>query len=326
MTPVIYIPGDSGALALGADKVAKAIASRTQCARQGGEHRAQRLARRLSPGADGRDQTDKGRIAYGPVKPTDVPVAVRCRFPRWRPPQALAGRTGRVSRSSPSRRGLLSRAAASAIRYRSTTIAGMAGWPACEGRRDDASRHRQGRSPNPACADAAAPASRRASNGRRCWIRRATANTSSATPMRATSATFADRMIMEGDPFVLIEGMAIAGIATGATKGFVYIRSEYPHAVATMREAIEIARAAGVLGVDVLGSRMPSIWKSAWCGRLCLRRGNLAAEQPGRQARRGARQAAAAGNPGPVRPADGDQQCHLAGFGADHPRQGRGLL
>src|SRR5690606_1967056 len=49
------------------------------------------------------------------------------------------------------------------------------------------------------------------------------------------SATFADRMIMEGDPFVLIEGMAIAGIAVGAAKGFIYIRSEYPHAIATMR-------------------------------------------------------------------------------------------
>src|SRR5579863_2440378 len=45
------------------------------------------------------------------------------------------------------------------------------------------------------------------------------------------SGTFADRMIMEGDPFALIEGMTIAGIATGATKGFIYIRSEYPHAV-----------------------------------------------------------------------------------------------
>src|SRR5690606_24100572 len=68
------------------------------------------------------------------------------------------------------------------------------------------------------------------------------------------SATFADRMIMEGDPFVLIEGMATAGIATGATKGFVYIRSEYPHAIATMTTAVEIARRAGILGTTVLGS------------------------------------------------------------------------
>src|SRR5690606_28250724 len=68
------------------------------------------------------------------------------------------------------------------------------------------------------------------------------------------SATFADRMIMEGDPFVLIEGMAIAGIAVEATKGFIYIRSEYPHAIATMREAIVIARNGGILGTSVLGS------------------------------------------------------------------------
>ncbi|MCO5146214.1 MAG: NADH-quinone oxidoreductase subunit NuoF [Aquamicrobium sp.] len=68
------------------------------------------------------------------------------------------------------------------------------------------------------------------------------------------SATFADRMIMEGDPFVLIEGMAIAALATGAQKGFVYIRSEYPHAVAMMREAVRVATMAGVLGPSVLGS------------------------------------------------------------------------
>ncbi|MCW5774236.1 MAG: NADH-quinone oxidoreductase subunit NuoF [Rhodospirillaceae bacterium] len=69
------------------------------------------------------------------------------------------------------------------------------------------------------------------------------------------SGTFADRMLMEGDPFVLIEGMTIAGIATGAAKGFVYIRSEYPHAVATMKAAIKIARRAGLLGAAVAGSR-----------------------------------------------------------------------
>ena len=68
------------------------------------------------------------------------------------------------------------------------------------------------------------------------------------------SGTFADRMIMEGDPFVLIEGMTIAGIATGATKGYVYIRSEYPHAVAAMEAAIVAARRGGMLGKSVAGS------------------------------------------------------------------------
>ena len=55
------------------------------------------------------------------------------------------------------------------------------------------------------------------------------------------SGTFADRILMEGDPFTLIEGMAIAALAVGATKGFIYIRSEYPAAITQMNKAIEIA-------------------------------------------------------------------------------------
>ena len=68
------------------------------------------------------------------------------------------------------------------------------------------------------------------------------------------SGTFADRMIMEGDPFVLIEGMVIAGIAVGATRGYIYIRSEYPHATAALEEAIAAAERAGWLGARVGGS------------------------------------------------------------------------
>jgi formate dehydrogenase iron-sulfur subunit len=61
-------------------------------------------------------------------------------------------------------------------------------------------------------------------------------------------------MIMEGDPFVLIEGMTIAGIATGATKGYIYVRSEYPHAIAAMNAAIAAAQRGGFLGAHVAGS------------------------------------------------------------------------
>ena len=68
------------------------------------------------------------------------------------------------------------------------------------------------------------------------------------------SGTFADRMLMEGDPFTLLEGMAIAGVAVGATIGYVYIRSEYPDAIATMQSAIGLARGRGWLGSDLLGS------------------------------------------------------------------------
>ena len=68
------------------------------------------------------------------------------------------------------------------------------------------------------------------------------------------SGTFSDRMTMEGDPFMLIEGMTIAGIAVGATEGYVYIRSEYPHAISVMNQAIELAKKAGFLGNNVGGS------------------------------------------------------------------------
>jgi len=68
------------------------------------------------------------------------------------------------------------------------------------------------------------------------------------------SGTYSDRMIMEGDPFVLIEGMTIAGLATGATRGFIYLRWEYPDAKIALDEAIAAATKAGYLGANVLGS------------------------------------------------------------------------
>ncbi len=70
------------------------------------------------------------------------------------------------------------------------------------------------------------------------------------------SGTFADRMLMEGDPYCLIEGMAICARAVGASEGYIYLRSEYPDAIAVMQEALERARGAGWLGKDVAGSGM----------------------------------------------------------------------
>src|SRR5690606_14217387 len=68
------------------------------------------------------------------------------------------------------------------------------------------------------------------------------------------SGTFADRMLMEGDPFMLIEGMTIAGLAVGATRGYIYLRAEYPHAHRTLDEAIARAYEKGYLGRNILGS------------------------------------------------------------------------
>ena len=139
------------------------------------------------------------------------------------------------------------------------------------------------------------------------------------------SGTFADRMIMEGDPFVLIEGMTIAGLAVGATKGYIYIRSEYPHAAVALNAAIAAARRAGYLGANVAGSRQGLRPRgAARRRRLYLRRGDLAARKPRRQARAGARQAAAArrikglfGKPTVV------NNVHLARDRAVHPGEGR---
>jgi formate dehydrogenase iron-sulfur subunit len=68
------------------------------------------------------------------------------------------------------------------------------------------------------------------------------------------SGTFADRMLMEGDPLTLIEGMTIAGLAVGATQGYIYLRCEYPHAYRVLQEAIAAACQARYLGADVMGS------------------------------------------------------------------------
>ena len=68
------------------------------------------------------------------------------------------------------------------------------------------------------------------------------------------SGTFSDRMLMEGDPFSLIEGMTIAGLAVGATQGYIYLRVEYPHAARSLAKALQVARAVGYLGQDILGS------------------------------------------------------------------------
>jgi len=86
------------------------------------------------------------------------------------------------------------------------------------------------------------------------------ANTESATKYivcnadEGDSGTFSDRMVMENDPFMLIEGMTIAGVAVGATQGYIYVRSEYPHAIVALNKAIEAAYEHGYLGNQICGS------------------------------------------------------------------------
>ena len=126
------------------------------------------------------------------------------------------------------------------------------------------------------------------------------------------SGTYADRMIMEGDPFVLIEGMTIAAIAVGATQGYIYCRSEYPHAFRTMQRAIAIAYESGYLGANVAGSgkRFDLDVRLGAGAYICGEETSLLESLEGKT-RPDPSQAAAARDRRPVRQADGGQQCDL---------------
>ncbi len=237
MIPVIYVPGDAAALALGADAVAAAISK--EAAQRG---IAIKLVRNGSRGMVWQEPlvevaTPQGRIAYGPVVPAEVPglfaagfltggVHALCLGPTegipWlaRQQRLVCRRVGVVDPRSLADyvargggEGLRrARAMAPAEIVRAVTESGLRG--------------RGG---------AAFPA------GIKWQTALATAAAQKYIVCNADegdSGTFSDRMLMEGDPYCLLEGMAIAGLAVGASQGYIYVRSEYPHAVAALEAAL----------------------------------------------------------------------------------------
>ncbi|TPL05040.1 MULTISPECIES: NADH-quinone oxidoreductase subunit NuoF [unclassified Mesorhizobium] len=253
MIPRIYVPADSGALALGAEKVAKAIEKELK--ERGVEAKIVRNGSRgayfLEPMVE--VATAGGRVAYGPVKPSDVKSLFDSGFlkgghhKRWLGSPDKIPFFAKQTRLTFARCGIIDPLSLDSYKSHGglnglQNAVAMAPADIVKQVTESGLRGRGG---------AGFP------TGIKWKTVLDTAGEQKYIVCNADegdSATFADRMIMEGDPFVLIEGMAIAGIATGATKGFVYIRSEYPHAVATMNKAVAIARKAGVLGVNVLGS------------------------------------------------------------------------
>jgi len=253
MTAIIYVPGDSGALALGADKVAKALQS--EIAARGLDAKIVRNGSRgmfwLEPMVE--VETPTGRLAYGPVKAKDVPALLDSGL--------LEGAAHALALGDPEKIPFLARQTRLTFaRCGITDPLSLADYEAHGG----LVGLKKALAMTPA--DIVKTVTESGLRGRggagfptgikwktvldqvqdRKYI--------VCNADEGDSATFADRMVMEGDPFVLIEGMAIAGVATGATKGFVYIRSEYPHAIAAMNSAIAIARKAGLLGPALLGS------------------------------------------------------------------------
>jgi formate dehydrogenase iron-sulfur subunit len=242
----LFVPGDAAALAVGADEVAAAI-TREAAARQ----LPIEIVRNGSRGAFELEtlvevETPAGRIGYGPIEPDDVAGLANALFIGG-PHLRYVGRPDDLPFFSRQTRLTFARCGI-------TDPQSL----------DDYRRHgglkglQRARSLGPAATVEAVIQSGlrgRGGAGFPTGIKwRTVAQTAAAQKYivcnadEGDSGTFADRMLMEGDPFLLIEGMAISGLAVGATKGVVYIRSEYPQAVAAMTRAIDTARGAQLLG------------------------------------------------------------------------------
>jgi formate dehydrogenase iron-sulfur subunit len=251
--PTVYVPRDSAALAAGADETATAIAA--QAARRGLSLTIVRNGSRglfwLEPLVE--VTTPQGRVAYGPVHAEDVPALFDAGWLQGGAHALGHGLTDAI-------RYLARQERLTFARMGLTDPLSLADYQAHEGWAGlQAALHMDGAAVVQQVLDsglrgrggAAFPAGIKWRTVRQA---QATQKYVVCNADEGDSGTFSDRMVMEGDPYLLIEGMAIAGLAVGATRGYVYIRSEYPHAVATMREAIARATAAGYLGDDVGGS------------------------------------------------------------------------
>lgn len=251
---VIYVPADSSARSLGADRVAAAVAA--EAARRGDAVRIVRNGSRgmfwLEPLVE--VATGGGRIAYGPVTPADVSSLFAAGFTTGAAHALRQGPTDdipflrRQERLTFARVGIVD--PLSLADYRA-----HAGWQGLE------------RALEMAPAEIVECVTQSGLRGRGGaafptgikWdtVRR----TESATKYivcnadEGDSGTFSDRMLMEGDPCTLIEGMIIAGLAVGATRGFIYLRVEYPDAARVLDAAIRAAYDAGYLGPRVAGTR-----------------------------------------------------------------------
>ena len=249
----VFVPADAAALALGADRVAAAL--QAEAARRGTAIEIVRTGSRgmvfLEPLVE--VQTDAGRVGYGPVSASDVPALFDAGFlsgavhalcigaPEQHPWQVKQARLtfGRCGVIDP----------VSVADYRAHGgYAGLDRALAMDGT---------------AIVDEIKLSGLRGRGGAGFptgikWntVRLAPADQRYVVcnADEGDSGTFADRMLMEGDPLSLIEGMTIAGLAVDATRGFIYCRSEYPHAFAVMQCAIQAAELAGYLGADVCGS------------------------------------------------------------------------
>src|SRR5271167_4912793 len=253
MTAVVYVPRDSSAVSLGADKVADAI--RNEAASR---NRDVKIVRNGSRGMFSLEPmvevaTSGGRIAYGPVTAREVAALFDSNFLDGGPHRLRLGVADEIpwlksqTRLTFARAGLIDPVSLDDFvahgGYRGLTRAIEIGAEAVIAEVTKSGLRGRGGAGFPT------------------GIKWKTAADAPATPKyvvcnadEGDSGTFSDRMIMEGDPFDLIEGMTIAAVCAGATQGYIYLRSEYPHALRTLNEAIGAAYQRGYLGEKIAGS------------------------------------------------------------------------
>ena len=253
MVTKIYIPRDSSALAVGAEKVAATVALEAKARGLDVE-----MIRNGSRGLYWLETmievaTEQGRVAYGPVKVKDVASLFDADFIHGKPHPLYLGFTEEIEWLKKQQRLTFARVGI-------TDPVSLEDYLAHDGYRglknalklsgadivkivtDSGLRGRGG---------AAFPTGIKWNTVLGCESEQ---KYIVCNADEGDSGTYSDRMIMEGDPFVLIEGMTIAAVAVGATQGYIYLRSEYPHALAVLNEAIEVANKAAYLGANILGS------------------------------------------------------------------------
>ncbi len=253
MSYKIYVPCDTTAVSVGADKVAAALSQQAQ--EQGLELTLVRNGSRglfwLEPMLE--VETSQGRIAYGPVRVSDLESLLEAEFFKGGDHPLKLGLTEEIPFLKQQERLTFARVGVidpvSVADYEA-----HGGWAGL----------RKALSLTATDIVAAVTASGLRGRGGAAFptgIKWQTVLKAQAEQKyivcnadEGDSGTFSDRMLMEGDPFCLIEGMVIAGIAVGASQGYIYLRSEYPRAFKTLKTAIKHAKAAGFLGTNILNA------------------------------------------------------------------------
>lgn len=249
----VYVPRDSSALGLGAEQVAAAI--RAEAALRGAEIQLVRNGSRglywLEPMVE--VETPAGRVAYGPVAPADVASLFDAGFLEGKTHALSQGMTAEIPYLKNQERLTFARVGI-------TDPVSLDDYVAHEGYRG----LRRALTLEPAAIVEEVTESGLRGRGGAAFPTGIKWRTVLGAPSdqkyivcnadEGDSGTFSDRMVMECDPFVLIEGMTIAGLAVGATQGYIYLRCEYPHAHVALNEAIAAAKQGGYLGDNLLGS------------------------------------------------------------------------